>query len=996
MLFSPLLAAILSSPAYATCEGDLFWAPVHAVDVSDIEVVGYQLRSSRTVGNRVEAQVAVLARSLRDTAWGDVQASIPDALPGLIDGDVTFPWMPPGEIVESDDVIVLRVPARQVSRLRRWAQDVGFPWQFEADEYFTWGASQRFIDAETDAAWLRSSTDPLGRSILWFRTSTPLLQALQPGDVLVPTPDMDWPGAPAPYTAVGLAAAFDCRSGLPLTTWGVIEGDGLNSGMPGEVGVVFEARSADLPWTGRTAGGASLGGRPDIEGPWDSFVDHDLEMLQDQRICPPDTLPIDTDNDDVVDSCTFTLERQTLAWSPAPDTLFTGAADWRHLDLNASFVLRAGAVDEANLHATVVTTTVQTQHGSDVPLLSADAPSVTRARPQGGIALGPLALHLDLDATFAAHAEGALQGSAAFTGSFADTWVWDVRWTAAEGYAAEGSVSRAPLVTDGPTLSGDADGALTGAVAVVSTVRVWSPSAPLSLRVDMRGESSMTTAVDPAATPRWTTEATARASVGAILSWGGEAPIFDPELSVVEDTTVASAEPGASPGPVGSERSWVRSLDLDTAQYSVVEPWGATVSPDGEVTLVAAEHFGRVITRLDADGDLLWGRAVADNPTTLAALADSSVVAGRVDCKAFTRIDPDGNVIWSRSVPFQHTVVQRCNVTAAPAVGGGEDLLITGTLAFAQPYDTPFAMRMHEDGALIWAHTYDLGAGADFRGAAPTADGGLVAAGSTRLTADNVAGSPTPNGVIVRIDADGQLLWSTTMRSAGLEDVVELPDGTVMATGNSAPYLYSARHGLQVVAVQPDGTLAWSQTYAEDVIAAGRADAPNAYATGDSSWDTGLQIELAGDGGALVLGRTGFSPHVGTWLLRLDPRGEPLSLWMQDLPGDETATELMVRDGRACVVGTSPAFHDPVLDPARVWVSCASVNGGLVYPAALGVTSVPVQPEVNDWFDWQVIQFVHPGGYRRGGTTGVLGVTVGVGTWSVSSQGMRSEGVVGW
>ena len=175
-----------------------------------------------------------------------------------------------------------------------------------------------------------------------------------------------------------------------------------------------------------------------------------------------------------------------------------------------------------------------------------------------------------------------------------------------------------------------------------------------------------------------------------------------------------------------------------------------------------------------------------------------------------------------------------------------------------------YLIKTDSNGELIWQKAYG-GSGDDWANCIqPTNDGGyIIAGGSDESQAEN-------NDVyLIKIDAQGQLLWQRTYGGSGSEEanhIIQTGDGDYFMIGwtNSFGAGYDDIYMLKVNSI---GDSLWAKTF------------------GGIFYDKGFSAVETPDGGFLTvsgLGYFGYYP-IDTYLIRLDANGD--TLWTNSVGG---------------------------------------------------------------------------------------------------------------
>ena len=123
-----------------------------------------------------------------------------------------------------------------------------------------------------------------------------------------------------------------------------------------------------------------------------------------------------------------------------------------------------------------------------------------------------------------------------------------------------------------------------------------------------------------------------------------------------------------------------------------------------------------------------------------------------------------------------------------------------------------FVLKLDQDGKKIWAKTFGQAQADSLNGVAPTADGGIVATGTTRSY-----GSEQTDMTVMKLDADGQMLWHKIYGFKYYEygnAVASTKDGGCIVAGGTST-LGKGDHSIYTIALDHSGELIWSHVYGD-------------------------------------------------------------------------------------------------------------------------------------------------------------------------------------
>lgn len=228
------------------------------------------------------------------------------------------------------------------------------------------------------------------------------------------------------------------------------------------------------------------------------------------------------------------------------------------------------------------------------------------------------------------------------------------------------------------------------------------------------------------------------------------------------------------------------------------------------------------LLRIHDDGTLVSQRAIgrpgyvpmAFRPITLSN-GDLLIVDFAFQGFAFTRLSPSGDVLWSntRSMGSTMSWVDISDPRAHAYETPEGDIVACGAVVAYNATMDALVMKVNADGHLLWHRTFGAVGADGFRWVLPTSDGGVLAYG----TLNNVSNGQL---LVVRLAADGAVLWQKAIGGDQIYNSVfllPLPNGR---------YLLGARvawSGAQpprplIFEMSEDGVLLWAEEYAADEL----------------------------------------------------------------------------------------------------------------------------------------------------------------------------------
>ncbi|MBN2357115.1 T9SS type A sorting domain-containing protein [candidate division KSB1 bacterium] len=226
-----------------------------------------------------------------------------------------------------------------------------------------------------------------------------------------------------------------------------------------------------------------------------------------------------------------------------------------------------------------------------------------------------------------------------------------------------------------------------------------------------------------------------------------------------------------------------------------------------------------------------------------------------------------------------------------------------------------YVVKTDASGNLVWQKSYfqSVFKADESSDIIATADGGYIIAGDTQKEQDKDA-------YLIKIDADGKVLWEKLYGGIGGEDIAAIKpsgDGGYVFVGSSSTYSTSgpSDYDFYLVKVDASGNQVWQKSY------------------GGTDWDKAGGFTMTGDGGYLLAGYTA-SPEFGAvardaYLIKLDAAG---SIEWQKLYGWEHkdgATEVITTDdGGYLFVGSSERYYDTAFEVWRSDIYVVKTDGG--------------------------------------------------------------------
>lgn len=289
------------------------------------------------------------------------------------------------------------------------------------------------------------------------------------------------------------------------------------------------------------------------------------------------------------------------------------------------------------------------------------------------------------------------------------------------------------------------------------------------------------------------------------------------------------------------------------------------------------------------------------------------------------KIDSNGEIDWQQV----YNGCTACRAHSIQQVSGG--FIVAGGV-YSTVFPDAFVMKINNDGASVWAKRVGGSCFDEARSIQQTADGGFVMVGSAVAPVGSECPSPDSNVWVLKLDADGDLLWERTYdgnESGGDEGyaIQETHNGGFIVSGMTAGTSYPIGDGdAWIIKLESDGDVEWSKSVADSAAFSIQQTAPDygfvvagnsrvgggvdawvsklssagnaewTYRYGGSLGDAAWSIRQASDGGYIAAGSTGAEGFgVGDVLvLKLDSSGA--ISWRKKFAGESSEVAYAVRE----------------------------------------------------------------------------------------------------
>ncbi len=263
----------------------------------------------------------------------------------------------------------------------------------------------------------------------------------------------------------------------------------------------------------------------------------------------------------------------------------------------------------------------------------------------------------------------------------------------------------------------------------------------------------------------------------------------------------------------------------------------------GYVLCGAFDSFGNdslTIIRTDPAGDMLWerqyGGSVGRNMAySLVESLDGGIVvtgfrgANPVSDILVLKVDGDGDVLWTSVIDLGGE--EYGNTIRLMSDGG---YMIVADNGEYDPDGDIHLLRLNADGDTLWTRTFDSGMHDTARGLWVNDDGGCIIAGGRDY--------PSRDIFLLRTDEQGNELWRRShgdpTRDELAMDVQQLDDGGFIICGRKEDPLFNDDITMHLFRTDADGYIMWERTWGQGIFS------------------EAMSLDRTTDGGFVLLGHT--------------------------------------------------------------------------------------------------------------------------------------------
>lgn len=304
--------------------------------------------------------------------------------------------------------------------------------------------------------------------------------------------------------------------------------------------------------------------------------------------------------------------------------------------------------------------------------------------------------------------------------------------------------------------------------------------------------------------------------------------------------------------------------DFDNSEFAIESPDGGYVGVGRSTTAIGSGFTDAWIFKTDSNGVLQWSKAYGNNGTNdgfvqainsiggFTFVGNTRSIGAGSDDVFLVHTDLNGDTIFTRSYGTPELeigigVIQTAN---GDYVICGRQVVFTNGI----PESDGVILRTDINGNLLWSKLYGDSLWEEFQSIREMPNGDLVIAGSTVSF-----GAGDYDILVVRTDANGQLISDYAYggpKTDAAYNLIVNPDLSMVLSGYTEGLGYGHRTNgddstnVFLLKVQEDGTLDWMMTY------------------GDGLLDEAYRSAKTSDGGYMISGyTTDYTPQDSTQML---------------------------------------------------------------------------------------------------------------------------------
>jgi hypothetical protein len=342
-------------------------------------------------------------------------------------------------------------------------------------------------------------------------------------------------------------------------------------------------------------------------------------------------------------------------------------------------------------------------------------------------------------------------------------------------------------------------------------------------------------------------------------------------LSACSQSATAPSEPAAETAPrQTAPETEASDLSIDTptttAEMAMADATQSVETPPTPTEIAEAETFFETFGGENRDRGI---NLLQTNDGGYAIVGYTSSFDVDQEDIYLVRTDSLGQALWSNTYGGEG----QDNGWAIMETEDGGFLIVGFSNSFGAGEMDIYLVRTDAGGNMLWERTYGGPRSEYGWDMAPTTDGGYVLAGQT-----NSFGEGLEDGYLVKVDAQGEELWSQTFggpQEDRLFSVDQGAGGGFVLTGTTRSFGEGSNGNRDAYLVKTDdsGEQLWMQVFGEDQD------------------DVGHAVRQTDDQGYIVTGytRSFDAAYYDTWLIKTDETGNSLWQTFYGGPGDDRA-----------------------------------------------------------------------------------------------------------
>ncbi len=237
----------------------------------------------------------------------------------------------------------------------------------------------------------------------------------------------------------------------------------------------------------------------------------------------------------------------------------------------------------------------------------------------------------------------------------------------------------------------------------------------------------------------------------------------------------------------------------------------------GYTSSYGAGNYDYWVLKLDADGNVTWQKTYGGPDYDIASsiqetsdggfiVAGSTTAFGVGNWDWVLKLDANGNVTWQKTYGGSGDDI----VSSIQETSGGGFIMAGYNTTFGAGNNDYWVLKLDTNGNVTWQRTYG-GSDSDVAySIQETSDGGFIVAGSTYSY-----GAGNNDSWVLKLDADGNVTWQRTYGGSGFDgahSIQETSDSGFIVAGSTSSY-GTGTSDSWVLKLDADGNVIWQKTY---------------------------------------------------------------------------------------------------------------------------------------------------------------------------------------